>query len=162
MSMNEFKPQISVIIRAYNAETTIRDAIESVINQTYRGFIEIVVCYDKGSIDKTYDIVTEYSRKKFTNRRVIVVEHEHTTPFLALLKGFASARGKFITILDADNIFPRTYFECVMQWINSLSNLSNRENSFYYTNLLIVDENLQPKFVKMQPNVSFKRLLVKI
>jgi glycosyltransferase involved in cell wall biosynthesis len=55
-----FEPHISVIIRAYDAEATIREAIESVINQTYEGPIEIVICYDKGSSDRTYDIVAEY------------------------------------------------------------------------------------------------------
>jgi glycosyltransferase involved in cell wall biosynthesis len=159
--MGEFEPHISVIIRAYNAEATIREAIESVINQTYEGPIEIVICYDKGSSDRTYDIVEEYSRRKYTNRHVIVIEHEHTTPFLALLKGFAGVRGKLITILDADNIFPRTYIEHVMRQISNLSNPSSKGNSFYYTNLLIVDESFRSKFVRKQSIVSFKRLLLR-
>jgi glycosyltransferase involved in cell wall biosynthesis len=158
--MGELEPHISVIIRAYNAEATIREAIESVVNQTYEGPIEIVICYDKGSSDRTYDIVAEYSRKRYRNRHIIVIEHEHTTPFLALLKGFAGARGKLITILDADNIFPRTYIEHVMRQISNLSNFS-KGNSFYYTNLLIVDGSFRPKFVRMQSSVSFKRLLLK-
>jgi glycosyltransferase involved in cell wall biosynthesis len=154
---NEPEPQISVIIRAYNSEATIRDAIESVINQTYRGSIEIIVCYDKGSRDRTYDIITEYSKRKYTNRRVVVIEHEHTTPFIALLKGFENAQGKLITILDADNVFPKTYIEHVMRQINNFS----EEKSFYYTNLVVVDERFRPKFVRIQSNVSFERLLLR-
>jgi len=90
------KPAISVIIRAYNAEGTIKDAIESILKQSYDGFIEIVICYDKGSNDRTYEIIKEYAERvnrNFSNRKIVIVEHEHTTPFLALLEGFKKARG---------------------------------------------------------------------
>jgi cellulose synthase/poly-beta-1,6-N-acetylglucosamine synthase-like glycosyltransferase len=50
-----------------------------------------------------------------------VVEHEHTTLFIALLKSFENAQGKLTTILDADNVFPKTYIEHVMRQINNFS-----------------------------------------
>jgi glycosyltransferase involved in cell wall biosynthesis len=48
-------PLISVIIPAYNAEKTIRETIESVLNQTFQDF-EIIVIND-GSQDATLEIV---------------------------------------------------------------------------------------------------------
>lgn len=47
---------ISVIIPAYNAEKTIRQTIDSVLNQTFQNF-EIIVIND-GSTDLTLDIIS--------------------------------------------------------------------------------------------------------
>jgi len=154
---SSYKPIISVIIRAYNAEKTIREAIDSVLGQSYRGFIEIIICYDKGSNDHTYNIIMKYANKNFDNRKIIVIEHEHTTPFLALLEGLKNAKGDLVTILDADNIFPKNYIERVVNYVAKME----RDKSFYYTNLIAVDKHLQPKSAINQEKVAFRKLLVR-
>ena len=52
------KPLISVIIPAYNAQKYIRQAVESVIQQTTDADIEVLVI-DDGSTDSTKEIVYE-------------------------------------------------------------------------------------------------------
>ena len=56
--INTTEPLISVIMPAYNATDYIRDAIESVLCQSYRYFELIVI--DDGSTDNTKDIVTSF------------------------------------------------------------------------------------------------------
>jgi len=154
---SSYKPVISVIIRAYNAEKTIRDAIDSVLRQSYNGFIEIIVCYDKGSNDHTYNIVMEYASRSFSNRKIIIIEHEHTTPFLALLEGLKKAKGDLVTILDADNIFPKNYIERAVNYIVK----TKHDKAFYYTNLIVTNKFLQAKSTINQEKASFRKLLVK-
>ena len=53
--------KISVIMAAYNCESTVADSIESILNQTYDN-IEFIICDDCSS-DKTYEILKKYKEK---------------------------------------------------------------------------------------------------
>lgn len=56
----EENPLVSVIMSSYNHEEFVKDAIESVLNQTYRN-IEFLVA-DDGSQDQTAEVMRRYSR----------------------------------------------------------------------------------------------------
>lgn len=112
------KESVSVIVRAYNAEKYIEKALYSILNNTYDGLVEVVVCYDLGSKDHTLEIVrkVDVENKHRSNRAIKLVVHEHTTPFRALLNcGFANATGRFVTILDYDNLYPLRHIEKMVQ-----------------------------------------------
>ena len=55
---------VSVIIPSYNREKTIKRAVESVLNQTYKD-IEVIVVDDCSS-DKTIEILTSIKDKRFS------------------------------------------------------------------------------------------------
>lgn len=74
------------MMRAYNAAKYISEAIESVINQTYKGLIKIRVCYDEGTTDNTYEILKHISDIAKPNRRIEIVRHKPTTPFRAMIE----------------------------------------------------------------------------
>ena len=72
--MTDKHPLVSVLISTYNNEQTISDAVESIINQTYRK-IEILIM-DDSSTDSTSKILNDYSKKYehvrvFTNTKNI-------------------------------------------------------------------------------------------
>ena len=105
---------VSVIIRAFNAEKYIKKALSSILNNTYKGPIEIVICYDTGSKDRTRDKIEEFiSENQYRGNRIIkLISHVHATPFYSLLNcGFMNATGRFISILDYDNLYPRKHVE---------------------------------------------------
>ena len=52
-------PKISVIMPTYNAETYVREAIESILNQTFADFEFLIL--DGGSKDKTIEIIESYN-----------------------------------------------------------------------------------------------------
>ena len=89
--------RVSVIIPTYNRASYIRDAIESVLVQTYPVFEIIVV--DDGSTDNTREIVCQYGDP------VIYICQKNGGPGSARNKGLQNARGDFIAFLDSDDIW---------------------------------------------------------
>lgn len=92
-------PKYSIIIPAYNAEKTIENTINSVINQSYCNW-EIVVV-ENGSIDSTNSVVG-----KFLNDKRISLIHSKKGVSFARNKGIENSTGEWILFLDADDELP--------------------------------------------------------
>ena len=90
--------KISIITVCYNSEKTLRNTIESVLNQDYVNIEYIIV--DGGSIDKTIEIVKEY-RDKVTK---FITEKDEGI-YDAINKGILLASGEVVGILNSDDIF---------------------------------------------------------
>jgi len=95
---------ISVVLPAYNAELYIKEAIDSVLAQTFTNF-ELIILND-GSTDKTEEIILSYQ-----DSRIVYVKNEHNLGLIGTLnKGMALAKGKYIARMDADDIcFPKRF-----------------------------------------------------
>lgn len=91
---------VSVIIPAFNAAKYIRQALNSVLAQTYRAFEVIVV--DDGSSDATADIVEEFAKK---DARVQLVRQHNAGVGAARNKAIRMACGEYIAPVDADDIW---------------------------------------------------------
>jgi glycosyltransferase involved in cell wall biosynthesis len=90
-------PRVSVIVPAFNAARTIRDAVASVFAQTYRDFEVIVV--DDGSTDGTCAALEAW------RDRVSYVAQPNGGPGRARNTGIGRARGEFVAFLDADDLW---------------------------------------------------------
>ncbi|PJG42966.1 glycosyl transferase family 2 [Acinetobacter tandoii] len=89
---------ISVVLPAYNSELYIKEAIDSVLAQTFTNF-ELIILND-GSSDKTEEIILS-----FQDSRIIYVKNEQNLGLIGTLnKGMALAKGKYIARMDADDI----------------------------------------------------------
>ena len=96
--MNNYCPTVSVVLPAYNAECFLREAIDSILNQTFRDF-ELIVIND-GSNDRTEDIILSYD-----DTRIRYVKNETNLKLIKTLnKGIDLARGEYIARMDADDI----------------------------------------------------------
>lgn len=93
---------ISVIIPMYNAETTIETCIVSVLNQTYKGKIEIIVVND-GSKDNCQKIVEDIMKKNSYLFDIQLINKENGGVSSARNKGLALAQGEYIALLDSDD-----------------------------------------------------------
>lgn len=91
------QPLVTVLIPAYNAEQTIRRAIDSALAQDYPA-IEIVVV-DDGSMDATSEVVAAYRQSEI---RLLPLPSNRGEGG-ALNEGIAIARGEYIAFLDADD-----------------------------------------------------------
>lgn len=89
------QPLVSVIIPAYNAKRTIRQALTSAQRQTYP-YLEIIVV-DDGSTDGTMSMIPE-------ENNILPIIHSHNRGLSAARNtGVEKARGQYIAFLDADD-----------------------------------------------------------
>lgn len=92
-------PTISVLMPVYNAERYLREAVESVLGQTFADFELIAV--DDGSTDGSLAILREYERR---DGRVRVISRPNTGIVGALNDGLALCRGEYVARMDADDV----------------------------------------------------------
>ncbi len=94
-------PRVSVILPVYNGERYLGEAIESVLAQTFKDY-ELILVND-GSGDRTGVIARRYLRR--WPDRIVYIEQENAGVAVARNRGIASARGEFLAVLDADDLF---------------------------------------------------------
>ncbi len=93
-------PLVSIVIPAFNAADYLREAIDSVLNQSYPN-IELIVL-DDGSTDETSEILNRYPEGDFYRE-----SHPNMGQAATLNKGWAMAKGKLLGYLSADDaLFP--------------------------------------------------------
>ena len=95
--MNTDRQKITVLMPAYNAGKYIREAITSVLEQTYRNF-ELLIVND-GSTDDTISIVLS-----FKDPRIVLVDQDHHGVAQALNTGLRLADTYYVARFDADDI----------------------------------------------------------
>jgi len=92
-------PKISVLMPAYNAEKYIGEAIESILNQTFKDFEFIVI--DDCSTDKTWEIIQKYAANDL---RIRFFKNEKNLKLsLTLNKGIDLCRSQYVARMDADD-----------------------------------------------------------
>lgn len=107
-------PLVTVLMPVYNADLYVKQAIESILAQSYANF-ELLIIND-GSSDGSVNVI-----KSFTDERIHLVENETNLGLIATLnKGFDMAKGKYIARMDADDV--------------ALSNRLNEQVSFLEKN----------------------------
>ena len=90
--------KISIITVTLNSEKTIRDTINSILSQDYKNLEHIIV--DGGSKDKTLSILNKYKNKK-----VKIYKKKNFGIYKSINFGIKKSKGKFISILNSDDIF---------------------------------------------------------
>jgi glycosyltransferase involved in cell wall biosynthesis len=91
-------PRVSVVMPTYNDALYLRDAIDSILNQTFTDFEFIIV--NDGSADDTERIILSYEDK-----RIRYLKNEvNAGNTVARNKGMEAARGRYIAIMDSDDV----------------------------------------------------------
>ncbi len=92
------KPKISVIMSVYNGERYLRDAIDSILQQTFTDFEFIIV--DDASTDSSLSIIRGYPDSRIR----VIANGENIGLTRSLNKAIEQARGEYIARQDADDI----------------------------------------------------------
>ena len=158
--MNLDYPRVSVLMRAYNAEKYITEAVESILAQDYPGELELLISYDKGSSDNTLRAIDGQLQKKVPNRPIRLILHGRASPFRALTSsGFSNFTGQYVTFLDHDNLFPPNYVRKVVE------SAIDKNLQFVFTRARLVDsggEDLKRNLFRI-PNdyASLRRIVLR-
>jgi glycosyltransferase involved in cell wall biosynthesis len=83
----------------FNADRYLRQAIESVLAQTYRDFEFLII--DDGSTDRTATILAQYAR---LDTRIRLISQDNAGLTKTLNRGIDLARGQFLARMDGDDI----------------------------------------------------------
>jgi len=100
------KGLISIVLPVYNGAVLIAEAIDSILSQTYEDF-ELILVND-GSQDATGEILDEFAER---DERLKVIHQENQKLPRALNRGFALAKGEFLTWTSHDNRMKSTFLE---------------------------------------------------
>ncbi len=126
------RPLVSIITPTYNSENFIAETIASVMAQTVTDWEMIII--DDCSSDSTCDVISEYSS---TDRRIKFLRLEKNSgPAVARNTGIALASGKYMTFLDADDIWFPNFIE------RSISTIKSEGIPFVFSSYRRSDEAL--------------------
>ncbi len=95
--------KLSIITATYNSGRTIRDTIESVLQQTYTEYEYIIK--DGGSKDATLDICREY--EPLFEGRMTIISSPDKGIYDAMNQGFLAATGDVLMLINSDDLFAR-------------------------------------------------------
>ena len=122
-------PRIDVIMSVYNGEKYLREAIESVLGQTYTNVKFIIV--DDGSDDSSFDIINS-----FADERIKVIRNERTEGLTkSLNKALKAAEGKYVARQDADDTSLPSRFENQVDFLEK-----QPEVDVLGTGIILIDE----------------------
>jgi len=105
------KPKISVIMPTLNAEKYLKEAIDSILAQTFKNFEFIII--DDNSTDNTLNIINEYKDK-----RIKLIKGKNKGIASALNLGIKCSKGEYIARMDADDISLPRRFEKQIQFMD--------------------------------------------
>ncbi len=91
-------PKVTVLMAAYNEEKYIREAIDSILKQTFQDFELIII--DDASTDATRDMVESCSDPRIH----LIKNDKNIGPALSRNRGLERSTGKYIAIMDGDDI----------------------------------------------------------
>ncbi|MEY4463406.1 MAG: hypothetical protein RLZZ81_377 [Pseudomonadota bacterium] len=121
-------PTVSVIIATYNRDKFIGEAVQSILDQTYKDFEVIIV--DDGSSDSTGEII-----KNLKDPRIHYYYQENKGRSNARNKALTLAKGKYITFLDSDDLYLPNKLEIQVNYMEK-----NSDVYMIYTSAYCIDE----------------------
>jgi glycosyltransferase involved in cell wall biosynthesis len=126
------KPLLSIITVCFNSKSTIKDTIESVLNQTETNIEYIIV--DGKSTDETIKIVKSFE-KQFQEKGISYkwISEEDSGIYMAFNKGIKMSSGKWISFLGSDDIYLNNAIEL---YKNQIKNLSSKID-FIHSNVKV-------------------------
>lgn len=104
-------PKVSVLMPAYNCEKTVRGAIQSVLDQSFRDF-ELIIIQD-GSTDSTSKIL-----QTFSDDRIQVIDHVQNQGLISSLnEGILKSKGQWIARIDSDDEMAKSRLQLQIEFL---------------------------------------------
>lgn len=126
-------PKVSVLIPAYNAMNYLPQTLESALAQDFTDYEIIIV--DDGSSDHIQD----WFREEVTDARVSLVSQSNQGTSGARNNGISQARGEYIALLDADDLWASNKLSCQVKVLDE-----NPMVGIVYSWLTLIDEQGHP------------------
>lgn len=144
---------VSIIVPVYNVEKYIVETCESVLNQTYQNWELLLV--EDGSRDHSAEIIEKFIAQKNENRIRLIRQPANAGAAEARNRGLEEAGGRFITYLDADDIWMPDKLE------RQLLFAEEKQAAFVFTGYEFADEQGigTGKIVRVPETLTYKQAL---
>jgi glycosyltransferase involved in cell wall biosynthesis len=159
-------PKTAVLLCASNAELFIREAVESILNQTYSDFEFIIV--ENGSTDNTWDII-----KSYKDSRIKAFQTPLRQLAFSLNYGLIQTKAQYIVRMDADDIAMPQRIASQVAYLDANPDVAilgtaaeffNSEKTLKIVNLPLADRDIRRRlpffFSICHPSVTFRRLAI--
>ena len=124
-------PKVTVLMSVFNGKEYLREAIESILMQTFTDFDFIII--DDGSADETWETLTEYAGR---DKRIALFQNQENIGLTrSLNKGLKQAQGMYIARQDADDVSLPERLELEVRYLDE-----NAEAVLVSSNVEIIDE----------------------
>ncbi len=146
-------PLISVVMPLYNAERFLEKSVESVLNQTFKDFELIII--DDCSSDSSLKVAENLAD---SNNRIRIIKNPKNKGVAETRNnGIREAKGKYIALLDSDDIWEKTKLE------KQIKLLEKEEAQISYCSYGFINENDEPikKPFIVPECTNFNKMLVK-
>ena len=139
------KPLVSVIVNCFNGERYLKEALTSVLNQSYKNWE--IIFWDNRSTDNSKNILNSFkdSRIKY------FFAEKHTTLYQARNFAIQKSKGDLLAFIDADDLWEKNKLELQVPLFQ------DSKISLVYSNLWITKQNLDKKklFIKKKSPSGF-------
>ncbi|WP_392562638.1 DUF4422 domain-containing protein [Orbus sturtevantii] len=108
-SENTF-PKISIILPTYNVDKFIDLCLQSIKNQTFSNYEVIII--DKGSTDKTQEIIDQYAKQ---DKRFICLINENQNIGYSCKQGIEKANGEYICFMNSGDLMEKNFLEMMLK-----------------------------------------------
>ena len=139
-------PRVSIIVPVYGVEKFIKEALDSLVNQSLKE-IEIIIV-DDGSKDACPEIIDEYAKE---DKRIIAIHKANEGYGTACNAALAVAKGKYVAIMEPDEFVAKNMYEDLYNLAEA--NDADVVKSSFYKNILV---NGSYKIVEEHVNVPAK------
>lgn len=138
---------VTVVITVYNGEKYLAEAIESVLNQTYRA-IELILVND-GSQDRSLEIIKDYAAK---DDRIVVIDHPNRGISASNNAAIAVAKGFYYAKIDADDTMHPQRIEKQVAYLENNPEVTMVSCQAYYINGKgkVIGEQITPGYTKIE------------
>jgi glycosyltransferase involved in cell wall biosynthesis len=137
-------PKISVIMPVYNCAEYLKEALASLLVQTFEDF-EIIAIND-GSTDNSLSILEKFAK---IDKRIRVISQENSGIVTVLNRGIEESKGEYIARMDADDVsFPDRFSSQVEVFT------SHPDTSLVYGNFEVIDEQGQFLYRELVPPLN--------
>ena len=145
-------PEISIVAPTYNVEKYVGQFLNSILQQTFKNYELIII--DDCSTDKSVPIVESYVKKFGGRMRLIKREKNSGGDAIPKNTGIALSRGKYLLILDSDDLISNT----ALEELHSIAEKTGADvlhaERYFTTDAEVIDKKT-PLEIKTSENAGF-------
>ncbi len=154
------KVEVSVLMAVYNTNfSLVKRAVDSVLNQTYPNFEIIII--DDGSNNQCLWKLIEYVQ--LFEDKISFLQHKNIGQSKSINRGVQNSKGKYITILDADDEYENNHLELCLNQMENYDLIASTTQTIVEneTDFFVSDKHDTSKLIHVDDCILFATLFGK-